>query len=221
MTKDELKEIDYSSWRKDEGDGWSEEELNFIIEKDCQCDDCGKHVSEMDDFPTINIEKDELLCEDCHTEEYYSTCPCCEDYYDKYETPDKDVMHCYISKDFAEENGMKGGIYKVLKFPIFWGDCLTSFDAFYNDSLELVKEIDITSVEKNIDWRNTGVDISADYICPSCVSHYKNENPVLRYYVKNSHFEPSGKYIQKYSNMSRIQFLNYIINERGYIERGY
>lgn len=36
MTKEELKLINYQSWQN--GNKWTDEELDFIIKKDCSCD---------------------------------------------------------------------------------------------------------------------------------------------------------------------------------------
>lgn len=63
MENVDLKNVKYQSWG--DGDGWTDAEIEFIKSKDCHCDMCYESVLGMDDFPRINIEKNELMCEDC------------------------------------------------------------------------------------------------------------------------------------------------------------
>lgn len=58
---------------------FDDEQIQLIIEHDCECDHCGKSIFELDDFPCVSIERKEVLCEDCYDEEYRTTCPICEE----------------------------------------------------------------------------------------------------------------------------------------------
>ena len=80
MTKEDLKKINYQSWQN--GNEWTDVELDFIIKKECTCDDCGESVDEFNDFPELLIDEDELLCEECYGQKYRVICPNCEDSYD-------------------------------------------------------------------------------------------------------------------------------------------
>ena len=98
----------------------SDEEIEFIITRDCKCEHCGKSLFEMDDF--VEIIKDnngacyELLCEECYTEEYMETCGLCEDYYEKPTKPENTFF--VVSKIACEDvamNTIKPGIYQAFR----------------------------------------------------------------------------------------------------------
>ena len=153
MTKEELKQINYCSWRN--GNEWTDKELDFIIEKDCTCDYCGNGVDEFNDFPELLIEEDELLCEDCYTEKYRKTCPICENYYDiKDGESDYSVKNEYDAK---EENEVPG-IYH-----------------FGN----LLIPIKINELKK-IDCGDNCCEVYSDDICPDCVSNLVRKDNYIK-----------------------------------------
>jgi len=44
----------------------SNEEIDFIIKHECKCDNCGKSIFEMENYPETRDDK--LLCDDCYDE---------------------------------------------------------------------------------------------------------------------------------------------------------
>ena len=89
---------------------YSDEELNLIIEHSCECDDCGESFFEMDDFPDISIENDEVLCEDCYFDKYRDTCIICEESYEKEDVSD----YFFITQKNTKTAGIPVGMYKVV-----------------------------------------------------------------------------------------------------------
>jgi hypothetical protein len=107
-------------------------QIQLIIEHDCECDHCGKSIFELDDFPDVSVERKEVLCEECYDEEYRTTCPICEESWEIDEMTD----YFFISKTNSKEVGKSPGIYKVLERPFYYGNCLTGFDAFFDDTIQ-------------------------------------------------------------------------------------
>lgn len=93
----------------------SDEEIDFIIENDCKCSQCGESIFELYDFPEIDIEKDILLCENCYDNEYRDTCSICEELYDKEDLPKEFPM----SPFYYIGNEKPSGIYHALRWPVF------------------------------------------------------------------------------------------------------
>jgi len=93
----------------------TDEEIKLLIAYNCRCGECNTSIFELDDFPDIDIKKDEVLCEDCYYEEYYEQCPLCEkDYYIEPE-PDKFPK----SPFYYIGNQSQSGIYHAKSYPIF------------------------------------------------------------------------------------------------------
>ena len=171
MTKEDLKKINYQSWQN--GNEWTDEELEFIIKKDCTCDNCGKGVEELNDFPDLLIEDDELLCEDCYTEQYRKTCPICEDYYDiKEGESDYSVKNEYDAKDENETAGI-----------------------YYNGDLLVPIKINFL---KKIDCGENCCEVYSDDICPDCVSNLVRKDN----YMKSHGSGTPCILIKKYENDS-------------------
>lgn len=136
----------------------SEKDIDFIIKHECKCCYCGESVFNLDDYPIIVKEEDELLCEDCYYEEYSSVCNLCENYYI---TRDFEANYFVLNKEFEDYHGIKRGIYKVLKRPFYFGSILSGFAALFSDSIEFTKDCENTD--------NNG------FICDEC------ENRVLKF----------------------------------------
>lgn len=153
---------------------YDNDELEFIIKHDCECDSCGKSFFEMDDFPELRIEEDSLLCEECYDEEYRQTCVVCEESYEIKDRSD----YFFITQENTRDAGIPVGMYKALKYPIFYGDCVSGFDAFFNDNIEQVSKMDINKLLKIELGRNE--EISADLICPSCAEKYLRKDNFIR-----------------------------------------
>ena len=154
---------------------YSDEELDLIIEHSCECDDCGESFFEMDDFPDISIENDEVLCEDCYFDKYRDTCIICEESYEKEDVSD----YFFITQKNTKTAGIPVGMYKVLKRPFYYGDCITGFDAFFNDSIEKVSNMDINKVYAAHNPRNEK-EITADLICPDCAEKYLRKDNFIK-----------------------------------------
>lgn len=143
MTKEDLKKTTYQSWKN--GNEWTDDEIEFIIKKDCTCDECGENVEEFNDFPELLIEEDELLCEECYGQKYRVICPICENSYDiKDGESDYSVKNEY---DAREENE-PAGIY-------------------YNGNLLIPININYL---KKIDCGENCCEVYSDDICLDCVS---------------------------------------------------
>lgn len=171
MTKEDLKKINYQSWQN--GNEWTEEELNFIIEHECSCDHCGEGVKELNDFPEFLIEENEFLCEECYTDRYRKTCPICEDYYDiRYGESNYSVKN---EEDALRENEV-AGIYH-------FGNLLIPININYL---------------KKIDCGENCCEVYSDDICPDCVSNLVRKDNFMKYH---EHRTPCIL-IKKYENDS-------------------
>lgn len=92
-----------------------EEEIKLLIEHDCECDNCGESIFEMDDFPEINIDEKEVLCENCYDQKYRDTCVICEEVYDLSDLPTEFPKSPFYY--IGTQN--KSGIYHALNWPVF------------------------------------------------------------------------------------------------------
>lgn len=181
MTKQEIQDayLKFSSINEAEPD-----EIDFLIKKECECDQCGCNVLDQYDFPDISIENDELLCEECYKEKYYSTCSVCEDHYDK---PIEPIDHrFFISENVAKELRIPIGIYQVKKFPFYFGDILSGFDSFFDDAIELVSTTDIQKI-KTFRCGKNAQDVTTDYICPECFDKYTGKSRIKYKYIDNDY----------------------------------
>jgi hypothetical protein len=146
---------------------FSDLEISIIIENNCKCAHCGKSIFEMDDFPEVLENEREVLCEDCYDEEYRTYCPLCEDSFEK----DDITEYFFISKETSKEVHKPIGMYKILKYPFYYGDCLSGFDDFFDDAIEKVSDLDIQEAYSMINSDNRK-DIMLDCICPNCAEKY-------------------------------------------------
>lgn len=158
-----------------------EDKVVILIEHDCECDYCGKSIFELDDFPEILKEKDEVLCEDCYDEKYRDICPVCEDYYliedvkegnfpkfpfFYYNPYDKDDD----KTDYTENYKQPSGVYEAKIGPVFIsavggiGDCWIQWD-----NLQLICTSDelLSEHPKYKDFFS-GDDLKAQFVCDSC-----------------------------------------------------
>jgi hypothetical protein len=205
MNKEDLKKIEYQSWHH--GNEWTDEEIDFIIEKNCSCDNCGNNVEEFDDFPEIDIQNNEFLCEDCYKGLYMKTCPMCEDYYDikEGESEYRIVVDAKIKyNQFGFE--MKDGIY-------------------HHD--QLIVPMDVIKL-KEIDC-GKHPNLWNDDICPDCVAKIVRKD----FYMKSvtsrpmvlhkNGFEFFKKFdenltLEKYKKV-RINLIHERINYKGMIQK--
>lgn len=156
----------------------TDEEIDFIINHDCECGRCGQSIFELDDFPELLMDEndDEIMCEECYDENYRDICPICENSYDV-----KDYVSDYIiiNEELAKREKMKPGIYKILSRPFFFGNCVTGFDAFFPSSLELAVSIRINEFKK-IDCGNNCCEVGNDTICPDCIDKFIRKSGYLK-----------------------------------------
>jgi recombinational DNA repair protein RecR len=138
----------------------SSSEIKIIIKNKCECWRCSKSIFEMDDFP--NIKNNTVYCEDCYSEEFETVCPICEEIFEKAEKASD--YYFVVSKEASKICFVKPGIYKAKFFPIFYGNCVTGFDAFFEDNIELIRELDINSMKDKL-IPHTKHNIRADEIC--------------------------------------------------------
>lgn len=146
---------------------FDEQQIDLIIKHGCNCDNCGKSVFEMNDFPEVLTDKDELLCEECYDEEYRTVCPLCEESCEKEDMTE----YFFITKKTSKTVHKPIGMYKILKYPFYYGDCVFGFDAFFDDAIEKVSDLNIKEAYY-MHNPNNEKDILLDCICPDCAKRY-------------------------------------------------
>jgi hypothetical protein len=198
----------------------NEEKIKILIEHDCECDNCGESIFELSDFPEVSIENDEVLCEDCFSAEYRKTCPICEDSYLKEDF----TKYFFISKRMSKEVQKPHGLYKVLQYPLYYGDCVTGFDDFFEDALEKVSDIEINE-SISIIHPYSEPDIKLDCICPECAERYLRKDNFIKalpFYCIFQKKERNGLY-KGYSDESihrnRQAMVHQKITFRGILEK--
>lgn len=161
-------------------------EFYLMKKQDFECEDCGKDLIKDYDYPSFT--NGEVLCEDCNIEKNYTRCEICDSDFPNIDFPDEEE-HIYIGMELSKETGYKMGIYKVLSKPFFYGSILTGFDAFFDNSLELIKSINI-SMYYEIKYGNS--EDRSGIICPNCVEKFTEKGYIkpLRYWnSKKNKFE--------------------------------
>jgi hypothetical protein len=154
----------------------SDKEIEFVIARDCECDNCGESIFEMSDFPEINIENDELLCEKCYDHKYKDTCVICEEVYDLSDLPTEFPKSPFYY--IGPQN--KSGIYHALEWPVFSAACGGLGDTYiWWNSVEFVCSMEdfLNSHDPELKydfsekWKefleNNNIEY-ADYIGPCC-----------------------------------------------------
>lgn len=178
----------------------SEAQIDLLIYSDCCCDNCGNDIFQMYDYPNISLEENEVLCEECYNEKYYQRCGLCENSFDKPETPES--TRFIVSKELSNEAGLEPGLYQALSFPMYFGNCVTGFDAFFEGSIKLVKTLDINSIQR-VRYGKGTEDIKLDEICPDCYDLLTKHK-----YIRNNY-------------CNKAYGLHQTINVRGALQRGY
>lgn len=159
-------------------------EIEFLLKKKCECDQCGDNVLKMYDFPVIDIEHDELLCENCEIELKYTTCAVCEDHFMKPIEPNDHRF--FIGENVAKELNMPMGIYQVKQFPFYYGCLIGGFESFFDDAIELVSTTDIQKI-KMFKCGKTAQDVTTDYICPECFDKYTGKQRINYNYTNKDY----------------------------------
>lgn len=155
---------------------FDDKQLQFIIKHECECDYCGKSIFELDDYPNVSVERNEVLCEDCYNEEYRTTCPICEESWEIDEMTD----YFFISKANSKEVGKQSGIYKILEHPFFYGDCVTGFNSFFDGAIQKVSDIDIEEIYSILHPQLCKDSLTLDCMCPHCAKKYLRKDNFIK-----------------------------------------
>lgn len=177
----------------------SETEIKKVIECDCECDCCGTNIFEMDDFPVFR--DDRFLCPQCELDKYYTTCPICQDHFEK-ATKAEDYTFI-ISKECVDGEGMelKPGFYKTNSWPFFYGSILSGFDNFYPGSIDLIHECDINSMLRKLN-HGSADEVNCDEVCNGCFGIWTGKTPLVNNYCNQ---EYGAEYIKKQTEIIALK----------------
>lgn len=154
---------------------FDEQQIELIIKHGCDCDNCGKSVFDMDDFPEVLTDRDELLCEDCYDEEYRTYCPLCEELCENEDMTE----YFFITKETSKTVHKPIGMYKILKYPFYYGDCVFGFDNFFDGAIEKVSDLNINEAY-SIRYPRSNKDILLDCICSGCAEKYRRKENYIK-----------------------------------------
>jgi len=192
-------------YEESNGFEFSESEKNYMVKQDYCCDTCGNSFKDYnDDFRVIDDE-DRLICYDCYDQDFNTECGVCRQTFEK---PTLEDHYIYINSKLAIESKLETGIYKVKSYPFYYGSILSGFDAFFNSSLELVKDLDIEKSKKLVESFFHREECSSGDICETCVNEWRT---VPRLYYKNKHLN------EIFKNQSGIHS---VITKKGIIKNG-
>lgn len=203
------------------GHDFDDLEIDIIIQNKCKCCNCDKSIFELSDFPEVLEEEREVLCEECHSFEYRATCPSCENSYHKEE---ENSEHFFITKELSKETGLAIGLYKVLKYPFFWGNIVTGFESFFDDRIVKVSDFDIVKAKQIEDKNDDGV-MYGGFICYDCFKKYTrgyNFIKALPYYLilmKKERHVQYKEYSDDRIHQTRQRMIHNRINFRGYLQK--
>lgn len=147
----------------------SDEEIDIIINNDCECSRCNTSIFQLYDFPEIS--EGEVYCEDCYRDSFFDKCEICNDYFP---SPTKPEEHrIVITKESIEEAHLdvKEGFYQILEYPFYYGDIVFGFSGFFEKSLKLLKQVDINKALHKEYPMMTDLCMSGN-ICDDCVEKY-------------------------------------------------
>lgn len=182
---------------------YTDEEVNKIINANCECLHCGKSIFNLYDFPNLDDDDYDVLCEDCYDELYLETCECCEE---TYEPREESIKYFALTPNQISNFGleMKAGIYKVKNNPFHYGDVVFGFSGIYEEDVELIRECNLDSMLTAI--HNTKHELECADICNSCAEKYGRLIPLARLSIK---------YCDKFTR------IHHNINVKGIVERGF
>lgn len=104
------------------------------------------------------------LCDDCYRRNFMIQCPLCEEDFPN-KTPNPDKYYFVIMPADVKQTGMKSGIYRGKKYPIWTSDMFSvTIDEF---NVELVKPLNKHILHQ---------DDHTNQICPDCFKRYTNED---------------------------------------------
>jgi hypothetical protein len=168
-----------------------------------ECYFCDNKLDEYEMENPYRDEDENILCDNCYTEQYQNFCPLCEEYYDKPTKPEE----CFfvVAKEVKDDvacNPIKPGIYQTTSWPYWLGATGFGFEMLFEDSIKLIRELDINSMIQKL-YPHSDM-IGADEICPCCVEKYTNLK-----------FKKRTDYVDDFYR------LHYNIYERGVISNGF
>ena len=113
---------------------------------------CGycHRVLNRDEIESLEVDDNgDPMCDDCYSDHYQQICPICENYFDK-ATKAEDYRFA-ITKSVIDENNIEyngksmiPGIYRALRWPMYIANCVSGFEGFFDDSVELIKKHDFS-----------------------------------------------------------------------------
>ena len=101
------------------------------------CATCGEK-SDNNEFSKDPDDGRKYICDECwnyHAPHYCSVCQ--QRFYDKDEMSD----HFILTKETGDLINVKPGLYKVLRYPFYFGNCVSGFEGFFDNAIEFTKEI--------------------------------------------------------------------------------
>jgi hypothetical protein len=101
---------------------FTEEQIEIIIDNDCECYNCGQSIFDMNDFP--EIKNDIVFCENCYNDIFINTCYICEEHYEKEDVEGSDLPFpkspfFYYNPVSEGENIKPSGVYETIEYPLF------------------------------------------------------------------------------------------------------
>lgn len=158
----------------------SSKEFEILKQQEFECCRCSANLIKSYDFPAF--EEKEAYCEECYIEYFYTVCEVCENNFPNIDYPNEEE-HIYINKGLSKITGYETGIYKVLSKPCFYGSIVTGFDSFFDNSLQLIKSIDL-DIYYNFLYQGK-YEIKSGCICPDCVEKFTNKGYIKPQYNYN------------------------------------
>ncbi|KAB2918709.1 MAG: hypothetical protein F9K23_00815 [Bacteroidetes bacterium] len=185
MTKDEIKQerIKYLAHLLSTGDANDINTRRDVIktvtlaEGDLSCCHCGQSVYDTDDY--LHEHEGNLYCWDCMEDKVYTRCAICHDLFIGAEKKEDFKLH--ISEEYERKYGLKAGIYRTTSWPYYRDDMFST--VVYEDSVELVRAIDINSINKKRYYQPD--ECLCGEICDACFDLYS-----LRKYKYTQYCDP-------------------------------
>ena len=169
------------------------------------CKECTYCGNDLDNEELESPRKDDdgdIICDNCYSDNYMNYCPLCEEEYEKPTKPEE-LFFCISNEvcEYVAMNPIKPGIYQTTSWPYFLGATGFGFEMLFENSIKLVRELNINSIIKKLYGKNES--FGADEICDSCVDKYTNMN-----------YRKRVEYTDKWYRLHRN------IYERGIIKNG-
>lgn len=108
-----------------------QEQYGLIPDTYEMCDECSEYFDR--NCEGIST-KTGFACECCR--DGYSACPLCDEHFKRSDTPENTVF--VLSTDDAEDQKMKPGLYKAVRFPVYTSDMFSEWIS--KDAVTLIKE---------------------------------------------------------------------------------